>query len=288
MILITGASGKTGRAILQALVRRGEKVRAFVRRPEQVSAALALGALEAQVGDLSNRVDLERAMQGVQAVYHICPNMHPDEVALGELAIQSARAAGVERFVYHSVLHPQVQDMPHHWNKLLVEERLFQSGLNFTVLQPTVYMQNVLGQWRAMTERGVYPVPYAVDTRLSMVDLIDVGEAAARVLTEAGHDYAIYELCGAEALSQTEVANIAAEKLGRPVQAECVPLEVWEKNARAGGLGDYAVTTLLRMFHYYEEYGFLGNANVLSWLLGRPPTSFAAFIERTVRETSRA
>lgn len=288
MILITGASGKTGRAILQALVRRGEKVRAFVRRPEQVSAALALGALEAQVGDLSNRVDLERAMQGVQAVYHICPNMHPDEVALGELAIQSARAAGVERFVYHSVLHPQVQDMPHHWNKLLVEERLFQSGLKYTVLQPTVYMQNVLGQWRAMTERGVYPVPYAVDTRLSMVDLIDVGEAAARVLTEAGHDYAIYELCGAEALSQTEVANIAAEKLGRPVQAECVPLEVWEKNARAGGLGDYAVTTLLRMFHYYEEYGFLGNANVLSWLLGRPPTSFAAFIERTVRETSRA
>ncbi|HZW03175.1 MAG TPA: NmrA family NAD(P)-binding protein [Anaerolineaceae bacterium] len=285
MILITGASGKTGRAITRALAQRGAPVRALVRRAEQADAALALGAAESQVGDLLQRADLERAMQGVQAVYHICPNMHPAEVALAEMAFAAARTAGVEHFVYHSVLHPQVEAMPHHWNKLLAEQRLFESGLCYTILQPAAYMQNVLAQWRAMTEQGRYPVPYAVETRLSMVDLDDVAAVAAAVLTEPGHTGAIYELCGAEALSQAEVAAVVADQIGRPVQAECVPLAAWEKNARAGGLPDYAVTTLLRMFRYYEQYGFSGNPHVLEWLLGRPPTAFAAFVERTLQTT---
>jgi uncharacterized protein YbjT (DUF2867 family) len=280
MILVTGAAGKTGRAVIRALTAKGEAVRALVHRPEQIRSVEALGAQQVVVGDMRLRATMDQAAQGVRAVYHICSNVSPDEVAVGQVAMMTARSAGVEHFVYHSVLHPQIEAMPHHWQKLRVEEQLFESGLCYTILQPAAYMQNVLAHWDQIMEQGVYPVPYAVETRLGMVDLEDVAEAAAVVLTEPGHAGAIYELAGEEVLSQTEVATILGQQLGHPVRAETVPLETWERRARESGLGDYQVETLVKMFRYYERYGFWGNPRVLSWLLGRSPTTFAAFIER--------
>jgi uncharacterized protein YbjT (DUF2867 family) len=280
MILVTSAAGKTGRAVIQALTAKGEAVRALVHRHEQIQSVEALGAQQVIVGDMRLQATMDQAAWGVRAVYHICPNVSPDEVAIGQATVVAARSAGVEHFVYHSVLHPQIEAMSHHWQKLRVEERLFESGLSYTILQPAAYMQNVLAHWDQIMEQGVYPVPYAVETRLGMVALEDVAETAAVVLTEPGHTGAVYELASAEVLSQTEVATILGQQLGRPVRAEVVPLETWEQRARESGLGDYQIETLVKMFRYYERYGFWGNPRVLGWLLGRPPTTFAAFVER--------
>jgi NAD(P)H dehydrogenase (quinone) len=284
MILVTGAAGKTGRAIIQALSAKGRAVRALVHRPEQVQQVEALGAQEALVGDMRLPETLERAARGTAAIYHICPNMSPDEVGIGQAAIAAARAAGLERFVYHSVLHPQTEAMPHHWLKLRVEGRLFESGLAYTILQPAAYVQNVLAHWDRIVGQGVYPVPYAVETRLGMVDLDDVAATAAIVLTEPGHAGATYELAGAEVLSQIEVARTLEEHLGRPVRAETVPIADWERGARSAGLDNHQVETLIKMFRYYERHGFWGNAHVLEWLLRRPATTFAAFVARTAQE----
>ncbi len=284
MILVTGAAGKTGRAVVRALAARGARIRALVHRVDQIAALKTLGASEGIAGDMRIPATLSQAVQGVQAIYHICPNVSPDELHTGKYILIAARSAGVEHFVYHSVLHPQAEAMPHHWQKLRVEEQLYVSGLPYTILQPTVYMQNVLASWSRITVEGIYPVPYEVETRLSLVDLEDVAEAAALVLTGPGHLGATYELVGALALTQVEVAASLAQALGRPVRAEEISRLVWEQGVRAAGMGEYAVATLLKMFQYYERYGFEGNPNVLAWLLGRPPTSLAAFLERSARE----
>jgi uncharacterized protein YbjT (DUF2867 family) len=284
VILVTGAAGKTGRAVLRALNARGAAVRALAYRPTHVAPLRGLGAQEVTVGDMRDQPTLEQAMQGVRALYHICPNMSPDELSIGQLVIGAARSAGVAHFVYHSVLHPQTEAMPHHWEKLRVEEHLFESGLPYTILQPAAYMQNVLAGWDSIVKDGVYRVPYPLETRLGMVDLEDVAAAATTVLTEPGHHGATYELAGAEGLTQTEVAAILSSALGRTVRARAVPLDVWETGARQAGLGDYQVMTLIKMFRYYESYGLWGNPNVLGWLLGRPPTTFAAFVQRVVQE----
>jgi uncharacterized protein YbjT (DUF2867 family) len=255
-------------------------VRALVRRAEYQSPLLAEGAREVTVGDFHNANDLAQACAGVAAIYHICPNMQPDEVAIGQRMIRAAQANNVPRFVYHSVLHPQTEEMSHHWNKLRVEELLFKSGLDFTILQPAAYMQNVLAGWSAIIEQGIYRVPYAATTRLGMVDLLDVAAVTARVLIEPGHSGAIYELAGAEVLSQVEVAAILATRLGRPVKAEALVRAAWEGGARSAGLNEYAIATLLKMFDYYERYGFWGNPRVLTGLLGRSPTTFAEFVQR--------
>ncbi len=282
MILVTGAGGKTGRAVVRALAEREARVRALVHRPEHGPQLRGLGASEVVAGDMLDRDAMARAMEDVRAVYHIAPNMCPDEVHMGEIALWAARRAGATHFVYHSVLHPQTEKMPHHWLKLQVEERILESGLDFTILQPAAYMQNLRGYWRAIVEEGVYRVPYAASTRLGMVDLNDVAEAAATVLTETGHEGAIYELCGPDILTQEQVAVILTRVLKRPVRVVPLSPAEWETGARRVGLSAYAIDTLKRMFRYYEEYGLWGNPNVLRWLLGHPPTRFEVFVARMV------
>jgi uncharacterized protein YbjT (DUF2867 family) len=208
MILVTGAGGKTGKAVISTLAARGVPIRAFVRSERQAAEAKTLGAVDTLIGDLRDAAAVQAALRGVQKVYHICPNVHPDEVAIGEAVIGASRAAGVEHFVFHSVLHPQTETMPHHWRKLRVEEMLLESGLPFTVLQPTAYMQNSLAGWEAIIQRSIYAVPYPVETRLSLVDLQDVADTAALVLTKRGHIDGTYELAGTTAMSQEEVAEV--------------------------------------------------------------------------------
>ena len=278
MILVTGAAGKTGRAVIRALIARGESLRAFVRRPEQVPAVEALGAGDVMVGDLLDRASIVNALDGVRAIYLICPNMSPDEVSIAKDSIDAARSAGVERLVYHSVLHPQTEAMPHHWQKLRVEELLIESGLPFTILQPTAYNQNILAHWDTILRQGIYPVPYSVESQSSLVDLGDVAQVAAEVIASQRHIAATYELVGTHAISPREIAGILSLAIERSVEAKQVSLDDWQHNARAAGLGDYQVGTLVKMFRYYDRHDFIGNSNILRWLLGRPPASFTDFV----------
>jgi len=289
MILITGAAGKTGKAVLRALSERGGMVKASVFRAEQIQEVRALGAREVIVGDLRDGNFVLKALQGVNSVYHICPNVHPDEIKIGYEIIEAAASVGIEHFVYHSVLHPQIEAMPHHWNKMRVEERLFTSGLPYSILQPAVYMQNILANWEDTYRTGVYAIPYAVESRISMVDLQDVAQVAAIILMDAFnkekqplHTGATYELVGTPAMSQIEIAEILSQYLDRPVIARQVPLNTWKRMVRNSGLGEHQINILGKMFAYYGNFGFSGNSHVLSWLLNRPPTRFEKFVKLAV------
>jgi len=279
MILVTGAAGKTGLYVIQELVEKGARIRALVHHREYIEQVEEIGAIEVLHGDLCDQRTVDQAVEGIRAVYHIPPNVHPDEVAIGQTVISAAQSAEIEHFVYHSVVHPHIESMPHHWQKMRVEEQLFSCGLAFTILQPAAYMQNILAQWDTLIGDGSYRVPYPIETQLSLVDLKDVAEAARLVLTEDGHAGATYELTGTTPMSQIEVAQTLSDGLGREVTAERTPIEVWERGARAAGLGTYAIETLTQMFFYYEHHDFVGSPQILSWLLGRPPTTLAEVIE---------
>jgi NAD(P)H dehydrogenase (quinone) len=284
MILVTGAAGKTGKAVVKAVAAKGALVRALVRNPDHAAALLALGAAEVSFGSFEDARALVQAAAGAQAIYHICPNVSRDELAYARAVVAAAGTHGVRRFVYHSVLHPQIEAMPHHWQKMRVEEMLFASDLDLTVLQPTAYMQNILGVWRGIVADGVFRVPYPVESRLSLVDLDDVAVAAAIVLMQDGHHGATYELVGTKPLSQSEVAAAIGAALGRDVRAEAEPLAAWDARARAGGMGEHERATLAAMLRYYADRGLVGNANALGWLLGRAPNDLAGFLGRVAAE----
>jgi uncharacterized protein YbjT (DUF2867 family) len=281
MILVTGAAGKTGKAVIAELALQGADVHAFVHRDTHVSGVEDAGASAVTVGSLDDADALSTAAKKCEAIYHICPNVSPDEVIYARAAITASTANGIRRFVYHSVLHPHIEAMPHHWQKMRVEELLYASALDVTVLQPTAYMQNLAAVWPSIVD-GIYPIPYPILTRISLVDLDDVAEAAALVLTHDGHSGAVYELCGTAPLNQREVADTIAEVLGQQVRAQAETPEVWEARARYLGMPDYQRETLAKMFRYYAAHGLQGNPNTLRWLLDREPTSLAEFVQRAV------
>jgi len=283
MILITGAGGKTGRALIRALARV-ESVCAFVHHEEHVPVMKSLGVEKVIVGDLRDKSAIRLAMRGVKTIYHICPNMNPDELVIGKLVLEEARKAGVKRFVYHSVLHPQTEKMSHHWQKLRVEEMICESGLPFTILQPAPYMQNLLAGWRSIIEDGILRVPYSVQANFSFVDLEDIAEAAKIVLTEQNHINATYELVGTEPLSYMDVAEIVGRVLVKKVRAEKEEMSDWK--LRSGLMSEYVVESLVKMFTYYDRWGLTGNPNVLRWLLKREPTSIELYLQRMLEENN--
>jgi NAD(P)H dehydrogenase (quinone) len=282
MILVTGAAGKTGKAIVKALAAKGAAVRALVRRPEQIGELKALGASDVSSGNFEDSGALTLATEGIAAIYHICPNVSSHELVYARAIVAAARARRIKRFVYHSVLHPQIEAMPHHWQKIQVEQMLFATGFDLTILQPTAYMQNLLGAWRGLVEDGVFRIPYPIDTRLSLVDLDDVAEAAAMVLTKNGHVGATYEIVGTAPLSQSEVAAAIGAVLQTNVRVEVETVEAWEARARVAGMGEHERVALAAMFRYYGRHGLIGNPNTLRWLLGRTPHDLTHFIARTV------
>ena len=163
--------------------------------------------------ELTTGLGLGEAMAGVDAVYHLAPNVHPDEVGIATRVVESACAAGISRFVFHSVLHPEEASMPHHVRKAEAEEVIRTRLSTATLLRPAAYGQNLLDA--ALVGRLV--VPYSIDAPFTNVDLDDVAEVAALTLTEAGHEGATYELRGPESLSVREQAGVAGDVLGRPV-----------------------------------------------------------------------
>ena len=273
-VLVVGAAGKTGLAVSRALASRGVTVRALVRTAARRPQVLRAGAVEVAVADLTSGAGLDAAVSGMDAVYHLAPNVHPDEVGIARRVATAAVAAGVTRLVFHSVLHPHDRSMSHHLRKADAEEVVRAVVPSWTVLQPAAYLQNLLPAAR----QGSLAVPYSPDAPFTFVDLEDVAQVAATVLTEPGHERATYELAG----DLTSVRGLAAQAsavLGHPVQALATDPAEWAVGP-GRDLPAPAREDLLAMFAAYDRRGLAGNATVLTHLLGRRPTTWAEVLRR--------
>ena len=178
MIIVIGpdATEEQKQAVKDKIIELGYTPHEIVGVERQV-----IGAVGEDHGK-DHLMEVLESMAGVESLYHIPPNMSPHEIDFGKRVLGAAAAAGVSHVVYHSVIHPQIQGLPHHWNKLFVEEAVIESGLRFTILQPSSYMQNTLGDWQRITEEGVHRMAFSLEAPMSLVDLDDVGEAAATVI----------------------------------------------------------------------------------------------------------
>lgn len=268
-VAVTGAAGKTGRAVIAAAVARGIEVRALVHRDGQADAVRSAGATDVHVGDQRDVATVTTLLRGTDAVYAIAPNLHPDEVVMGRALVAGARRAGVGRVVYHSVVNPQLTAMPHHADKARVEEVLLASRLPATILRPNAYHDNVLGHLDAIRSSGYWEVPYDPFARIASIALSDVADVAATVLAEPGHEHAAHDLSGPELFTPADGARVLSEVLGRVVLARR-----GDPEAMAGGVAAASRDRLRAMFACYDAMGSPGNPATATVLLGRPPTTF--------------
>ena len=279
MILVTAANGNQGKLLIPRLLAAGAAVRACVRSEKSAEALRAAGAAEVVVGDLSTPGMLARAMDGIETVYHVGPTLHPQEREIGFAAVERARAAGVSHFVMSSVLHAITTDLLQHEIKRDIEEHLLSSGLEFTILQPANYM--LAHRLLPAFEQGVFHLSWSLDRYQSMVALADVAEVVAAVLTDPQrHAGATYELVSPGRYTAHDLGRIIGEVIGRDVAVEEIGCDTFlEQVLGDPGQFPYQAEIMRAISARYSSHDFVGNPNVLTWLLGRQPTTFAQFVK---------
>lgn len=232
--------------------------------------------------DLATGAGLGAALDGIRAVYHLAPNVHPDEVGMAVRLADAAAAAGTPRVVFHSVLHPDDARMPHHLRKRDAE-RVLRSMLDdrLTILRPAAYHQNLLDQAGA----GVITVPYSPDAPFSNVDLGDVAQVAAAALLNPVIGGGVHDLAGPQVLTTEEMGRQAAAALGRRVEVRRISIESWLAGPGAS-LPAPAREVLVAMFRAYDDGGLVGDPASLLGALGalgaldRPATTWVEAVSR--------
>ena len=284
-IMMVGATGKYAGLVLPELKKRGATVRALVRNEEGARAAQELGADETAIGDLEDPASLSSAAAGTEAVFHINPAFAPNEAELGLAMVKAAQDAGVNKFVFSGVIHPSLSKLPNHAAKLPVEQAISESGMIFTILQPTLFMQTLEICWAEVIGEGKLSLPYSKQMRVCYVDYRDVAEAAAIALTSDKLDYGTYELCAPGMINRIELALLMTKILGTAVEAVEPTFDEWADQAQmpAGPQRD----GLKQMYADFDEGGLPGgNSIVLEAVLGREPRTLDQFVEELATRES--
>lgn len=282
MILVTAANGNQGRLLIPKLLATGASVRASVQSESSAAQLRSGGVTDVVVGDLNDPRVLARAVRGVEKIYHVGPTIHPHERRMGLAVVDAAREQGVQHLVFSSVLHAITTDLVQHEIKRDIEEHLLSSGVEFTILQPTNYMLPL--KLRPVFDRGVFELSWSLERRQSMVDLQDVTDVAVEVLTTgASHTGATYELVGPGRYTAHELGEIISTVLGRQIGVRQIDADTYLR-AWVGEADPTTMTHQVRVLRAisarYSSHDFIGNPNVLSWLLGRRPTTFEEFVRR--------
>ena len=272
-VLAIGATGQFAGLALPALVSRGVQVRALVHDPAKRNRARDAGADEVVLGDLRDPASVRSALDGADGVFLIIPAFVPDTAALGAGVVAAAQAAGVRRVVFSGVYHPSLS-LVNHAATRPIEESLYHSDLEFTILQPAMFMQGLLSGWQSAVEHGVFVMPYSKDSAMTFVDYRDVAEAAATAFATDELVNGTFELAAGGMVTRTEIAALMTRHAGREVAAQ----DVDPGTALQAVPDGYEREGLLAMFADYTAHGFHGgNSLALRTILGRRPRSLDDF-----------
>lgn len=277
MILITGTTGTVGGAVLEALRKTPTPSRAMVR--SEAEAKKAPAGTSTVVADFADKESLRRALNGIDTVFLVCSPI-PQLVDLESNVIEVCAEKGVKHVVLNSALG--AADYPKSfpsWHRK-VEDKLKASRLGSTILRPNSFMQNIVAyNAPSIREQGAF---YAAmdDAKLSLVDVHDVAEAAAKILlAPQAHAGKTYELNGPEAVNYTEVAQRISRLIGRPVQFVDIPENAQRQAMLDLGMPEWQVTALLDLQQYYSKLGKGGEVtDTLANLLGHAPRTLDHFL----------
>lgn len=286
IVLVVGATGKFAGLVVPELLRRKVVVRALVRDEARAAAARSQGATQTAIGDLRNADSLAEATRGVDGVFHIGPAFTADEAAMGVALINAAKRSGVRKFVFSSVIQPTNTRLANHASKIPVEDALYSSRLEYTILHPANFMQNIGLAWPSIRDHACFGEPFPTDARVARVDYRDVAEVAAIALAEDRLAFATLELC-AGMFSRLDIVAALSEELGYPIAALEPAFSEWATNASLP-YSDQQLLLLSKVLDHYRAYGLRGNSLALKAALGREPRSLRQYVKDLIVEKKSA
>lgn len=285
-ILVTGATGRVGRHVVDQLAQRGAAVRVLTRDPAKATFP---AGVEVVKGDLLDLDALRAAFDGVSTLF-LLNAVTGDEFTQAILTLNVAREAGVKRVVYLSVIHAdRFVNVPHFAVKSGAERMLQQMSFSATILRPSYFIDNEHMIKDVVLQHGVYPMPIG-SKGVAMIDARDIAEVAAIELIRRseGPDTLPIEtinLVGPDTLTGADVAAIWTDVLGRPVVYGGDDPTAFEQNV-ASFMPKWMAYEMRLMAERYVSDGMIpepGDMERLTRLLGRPLHSYRGFVEEVAK-----
>jgi len=276
-ILVIGATGNVGGAVIPNLRASGASIRALVRDETKAQGLKDMG-VEVVKGDLDNPETLDDAFSGVDKVF-LLTAVGPNEATQAINAIDAAKRVDSPHIVRLSAGKPTSDASPeytgHHSR---VEEELKNSGLPYTIIKPNFLMQNtMLAAQTVISDDAVY-LPFS-DSKIGMVDVRDIGEAVVKVLTSDGHENKIYRLTGPASISMHDVAADLSQALGKEVNYVAVPLEAAQEAMLSMGMPEWVAKAYTEYFKMYSAGWGDYTTHDIEQLTGHPARSYQTFVQ---------
>lgn len=271
-VLVTGATGNTGSALVPALRNAGVDVRVFVRNESKAQPLKDLGA-EVVVGDLDKPDSFAPAVEGVDKIYLLTWN-GPTQEQQVKSAIEVAKKAGNPHIVRHSMWGSEKSRIIK--QGYAADEAIKSSGLSWTILRPTFFMQNTMMAAQTIASDGMIYMSMK-DGKLAMIDVRDIVASAVAVLTGEGHEGKDYILTGPEAISFHDIANTFSKVLGKDVKYVNVPGEAATQSMVDMGLPEWIAQGYTELSEgFSENFASKATDNVAN-LTNHPARSFEQF-----------
>ncbi|KAF2245471.1 NAD(P)-binding protein [Trematosphaeria pertusa] len=298
LLLLTCASGKQATALLP-LLSQWKRLRLAVKSSSS-KERLQQQYPHAEViqTDLYSPTNTAALMGGVNVVIHIGPSYHPHETEIGYMMIDAAvqeygsGKGGLNHFILSSVLNTQFRKMMNHDCKRYIEEYIMESGLPYTILQPSTFMDNTPLPMLMSQEQPVFRSAWSTDVKFSWVALRDLAAVMHTMLIEREkHFYAQYPLVSTHStLSFGEAMGIISKKIGKEIKVEVAEFREGVDNTlvrvygTSEGIDQRSRDAAQRMILFYDNRGLIGNSNVLEWVIGRKATQFDEWVDGKVGE----
>jgi uncharacterized protein YbjT (DUF2867 family) len=279
MILITGATGTSGVPIVKALLDRGERVRVLVR--DVAKAATVLGdEVEIARGDMSDPESIEAAMEDVDRALLNSPPA-PDLLELQGTFIEAAQKAAVKQVVKFSVAGVDSKsDRTFARLHGAVEDKLRDSGIAWTMLRPTFFMQNFFGMAQMIKNGTIYQP--AGDGKAPYVDVRDIAAVAAAALSESGHEGKAYEITGPQSLGYRDIAQMFTNLIGHPVKYQNISFEDAKKAMVQMGMSEWTADAINELSQALQEGEFDKVTNTVREVGKKEPYTLVQFIQDNI------
>jgi uncharacterized protein YbjT (DUF2867 family) len=280
MILLTGATGTTGQETVRQLLEKKVPFRVMSRDIARAKSVLGPD-LDYVQGDFAAPDTLAAAFDGIKRLSLLCA--FSEKMVAHELnAVAAAKRAGISHIVKMSAIGsaPDAPTMIRRWHGE-IEQRIEREGFIFTNLWPNAFMQNFRRFAPFIKKDGVF---YAAlgDSRVALVDVVDVAAVTVAALTEDGHEEQTYEITGPRAYSYEDCAEILSRVLSKSVRFESVSMSASHKALVDAGLAKALADALIEIDQMFIDGFGAPVTDVVDRVVGRPPRSFEAFVRDNV------
>jgi len=273
-VLVTGATGNTGSLLVPALLNAGIDVRIFVRDEAKAEPLKDLGA-EVVIGDLDQPETISPAVKNIDKIYLLTWNGET-QLQQAKNVINAAKEEGNPHIIRHSMWGPENSRIIKQGYE--IDEIIKSSGLPWTILKPTFYMQNTMMAAQTISSNGVIYWDMK-DGKLGMIDVRDIAESAFAAITGDGHESKSYILTGPEAISFNDVAKTFSNVLDKEVKYVNVPGEASLQAMVGLGVPEWIAKGYLELSEGFSENFANSTTKNVEILTGHPARSFDQFVQ---------